>query len=137
MYISNMISNHGNKVKDQFVITTDNSDAYFQSYTSIIARRIDATDQVELDVNKWDYSKTTSKYLARFLGVPNKEIKQKVANGEYPLVDLNARPFNQSTTPTELTEKFKSSLTSWAFSLGSKKDTPLLSTQPTCNHDNQ
>ena len=106
MYVSNMISNHGNKVKDQFVITTDNSDAYFQSYVSIIARRIDATDQVELDVNKWDYSKTTSKYLARFLGVPCKEIKQKVKSGEYPLVDLNASPFNQSTTPTELTEKF-------------------------------
>ena len=90
MFVSNMISNHGNKIPDQFVITTDNSDAYFQSYTSIIARRIDATDKVELDVNKWNYSKTTSKYLARFLGVPNKEIKQKVNSGEYPLVDLNS-----------------------------------------------
>ena len=122
MYISNMISNHGNKVKDQFVITTDNSDAYFQSYTSIIARRIDATDKVELDVNKWDYSKTTSKYLARFLGVPNKEIKQKVKSGEYPLVDLNfdsdrvlvcsanniynSNHQYQQAYATELTEKF-------------------------------
>jgi len=93
MYISNMISNHGNKVKDQFVITNANSDAYFQSYASIIARRINATDQVELDVNKWDYSRTTSKYLARFLGVPNKEVKRKVKSGEYKLTDLNKDPF--------------------------------------------
>ena len=93
MYISNMISNRGNKVKDQFVITNANSDAYFQSYSSIIARRINATDQVELDVNKWDYSRTTSKYLARFLGVPSKEVKRKVKSGEYKLTDLNKDPF--------------------------------------------
>ena len=89
MYVSNMISNHGNKVKDQFVITLTNSDAYFQSYNSMIARRINSSDTVELDVNFWDYSATTSKYLARFLGVPNKEIKQKVTSGEYKLVNLN------------------------------------------------
>ena len=89
MYVSNMISNHGNKVKDQFVITLTNSDAYFQSYESIIARRINATDTIELDVNFWNYSATTSKYLARFLGVPNKEIKQKVTSKEYKLVNLN------------------------------------------------
>ena len=89
MYVSNMISNRGNKVKDQFVITLTNSDAYFQSYESIIARRTNATDTIELDVNFWDYSPTTSKYLARFLGVPNKEIKRKVTSGEYKLVNLN------------------------------------------------
>ena len=93
MYVSNMISNSGNKVANQFVITNDNSDAFFQSYSSIIARRINTCDVIELDVNKWDYSKTTSKYLARFLGVPNKEIKQKVKSGEYKLTDLNAEPF--------------------------------------------
>jgi len=91
-----MISNHGNAVKDQFVITLTNSDAYFQSYNSMIARRINATDTVELDVNFWDYSATTSKYLARFLGVPNKEIKQKVKSGEYALVDLNSTPLKDT-----------------------------------------
>lgn len=96
MYVSNMISNHGNAVKDQFVITLTNSDAYFQSYNSMIARRINATDTVELDVNFWDYSATTSKYLARFLGVPNKEIKQKVKSGEYALVDLNSTPLKDT-----------------------------------------
>ena len=93
MFVSNMISAHGNDVPNQFVITNDNHDAYFQSYVSIVARKIDATGKVELDVNKWNYSKTTSKYLALFLGVTNKEIKKKVASGEYPLVDLNADPF--------------------------------------------
>ena len=93
MFVSNMISAHGNDVPNQFVITNDNHDAYFQSYVSIVARKIDATGKVELDVNKWNYSKTTSKYLALFLGVPNKEIKKKVASGEYPLVDLNTDPF--------------------------------------------
>ena len=96
MYVSNMISTHGNKVKEQFVITLPNSDAYFQSYESIIARRTNATDTIELDVNFWDYSPTTSKYLARFLGVPNKEIKQKVKSGEYALVDLNSTPLKDS-----------------------------------------
>jgi len=89
MYVSNMISNHGNAVPNQFVITDNNSDAYFQSYNSMIARRIDATDTIELDENFWNYSATTSKYLARFLGVPNKEIKQKVTSKEYKLVNLN------------------------------------------------
>ena len=93
MYVSNMISPHGNEVPNQFVITNDNSDAYFQSYKSIIARRINATDKIELDVKFWNYSVTTSKYLAMFLGVPNKEVKKKVASGEYSLVDLNADPF--------------------------------------------
>ena len=93
MYVSNMISPHGNDVPNQFVITNDNSDAYFQSYKSIIARRINATDKIELDVKFWNYSVTTSKYLAMFLGVPNKEVKKKVASGGYPLVDLNSDPF--------------------------------------------
>jgi len=88
-----MISPHGNEVPNQFVITNDNSDAYFQSYKSIIARRINATDKIELDAKFWNYSVTTSKYLAMFLGVPNKEVKKKVASGEYPLVDLNSDPF--------------------------------------------
>ena len=96
MYVSNMISNHGNKVKDQFVITLTNSDAYFQSYESIIARRINATDTIELDATFWDYSRTTSKYLARFLGVTNKELKEKVKSGEYKLVDLNSTPLKDN-----------------------------------------
>ena len=96
MYVSNMISNHGNKVKNQFVITLTNSDAYFQSYESIIARRTNATDTIELDVNFCDYSATTCIYLARFLGVPNKEIKQKVTSGEYALVDLNSTPLKDN-----------------------------------------
>ena len=96
MYVSNMISNHGNAVPNQFVITDNNSNAYFQSYKSIIARRINSSDTIELDVNFWDYSATTSKYLARFLGVPNKEIKQKVKSGEYALVDLNSTPLKDN-----------------------------------------
>ena len=91
-----MISNHGNAVPNQFVITDNNSNAYFQSYKSIIARRINSSDTIELDVNFWNYSPTTSKYLARFLGVPNKEIKQKVTSGEYALVDLNSTPLKDS-----------------------------------------
>ena len=93
MFVSNMISAHGNDVPNQFVITNDNHDAYFQSYKSIIARKIDATGKVELDAKFWNYSRTTSRYLALFLGVPNIEIKKKVASGEYPLVDLNSDPF--------------------------------------------
>ena len=93
MFVSNMISAFGNDVPNQFVITNDNHDAYFQSYKSIIARKIEATGKVELDAKFWNYSKTTSKYLAMFLGVTNKDIRLNIESGEYTLVDLNTDPF--------------------------------------------
>ena len=44
---------------------------------------------VELDRDKWDYSKTTGKYRNQFLGETKKETQAKIDSGEYILTDLN------------------------------------------------
>jgi len=64
-----------------------------QSYSSIIAR-IQLTEAikenvVELDKNKWDYSKSTGKHRNEFLNETKKETQKKIDDGTYKLVDLN------------------------------------------------
>ena len=88
MNISNMTSSRGNKIANQFVITDDNGDEFFQSYRSTIVKR--SQDKVYLDAHFWDYSVTTSKYRNKFLGEKTAETKRKIANGEYILMDLNS-----------------------------------------------
>ena len=88
MNISNMTSNRGNTIANQFVITDDNGDEFFQSYSSTIVKR--SQDKVYLDAHFWDYSVTTSKYRNQFLGEKTAETKRKIANGEYILTDLNS-----------------------------------------------
>jgi len=39
MKVENMTSPQGNKVANQFIITDDDNNDYFQSYRSIIAKR--------------------------------------------------------------------------------------------------
>jgi hypothetical protein len=73
--------------KNQFVITTDKG-SFFQSYNSIICF-CPFIGPIQLDVNYWDYSKTTGKYRNLFLGETKKETKQKIKSGEYILTDLN------------------------------------------------
>ena len=51
----------------------------FQSYDSVIA--IKTGSKVEFS-NHWDYSKTTMKYLAKFLGTSSTLIREMVASGE-------------------------------------------------------
>ncbi len=45
--------------------------------------------KIYLDVNYWDYSKTTSQYRNRFLNETTKETQAKIDSGKYLLVDLN------------------------------------------------
>ncbi len=86
--IENMISKHGNPIANQFNIIADEG-RYFQSYSSIIAF-IPADDRpTVLDVNKWDYSATTSKYRNDFLREYKKDTQRKIDNGTYILEDLN------------------------------------------------
>lgn len=66
MKIENLISARGNKVANQFKIATSDK-TYFQSYQSVVAGIDRKTGKVEL-YKDWDYSKTTSKYLYKFLG---------------------------------------------------------------------
>ena len=91
MVVSNMLSSKGNKVPNQFIIESPNEKT-FQSYQSRIAIKQSINNDNEsimLDEIYWNYSPTTSKYLALFLGVTNKELKANVKNGTYQLVNLN------------------------------------------------
>lgn len=84
--VTNMVSNRGNKIANQFIIyTTEGS--IFQSYSSTIVK-ID-NGKTYLDINKWDYSKTTGKYRNIFLNENKKQTEEKIKNGEYILTDLN------------------------------------------------
>ena len=84
--VTNMVSNRGNKIANQFIIyTTEGS--IFQSYNSTIVKI--ENGKTYLDINKWDYSKTTGKYRNIFLNENKKQTEEKIKNGEYILTDLN------------------------------------------------
>ena len=85
--VKNMYSDRGNTVPNQFIITTNDGE-YFQSYSSIIARRFNG--QTYLDEYYWDYSRTTVKYRNKFLGEYTADTKKKIKTGEYILTDLNS-----------------------------------------------
>lgn len=53
----------------------------FQSYDSVIVK-IDTKGKVTLG-RHWNYSSTTSKYRAKFLGETTKETQAKLDSGEY------------------------------------------------------
>ena len=84
--VTNMVSNKGNKIANQFIIYTTEG-CIFQSYNSTIVK-IDS-GKTYLDINKWDYSKTTGKYRNIFLNENKKQTEEKIKNGEYILTDLN------------------------------------------------
>ena len=98
MKVENIESNNGNKIANQFVITDNhemgNKIEYFQSYNSMIAKKIynDTGGYVVetfLDKKYWNYSNTTGKYRNIFLGETIKDTKKKIKSGEYILTDLN------------------------------------------------
>lgn len=87
--VSNMTSSNGNTIANQFEITDENGNLFFQSYNSIIVK-IDRKNRITyLDENYWDYSKTTGKYRNMFLGETKKETEQKIKDGIYILTNLN------------------------------------------------
>ena len=65
MKIENLVNARGNKVKNQFKITTKDK-IYFQSYKSIVASVDRSTGRVEL-YKDWDCSNTTRTHLYHFL----------------------------------------------------------------------
>jgi hypothetical protein len=91
MKVENITSNNGNKIANQFVITDDKQNEYFQSYRSMIVKKDYEGDQVKiyLDQKYWNYSNTTGKYRNIFLGETITETKKKIKSGEYILTDLN------------------------------------------------
>ena len=91
MKVQNITSSNGNKIANQFVITDDKQNEYFQSYNSMIVKKDYESDQVKiyLDQKYWNYSNTTGKYRNIFLGETITETKKKIKSGEYILTDLN------------------------------------------------
>ena len=89
MKATNMTSNNGNKVPNQFIIQTPSA-RYFKSYDSIIVKTtfIEGKRTVFLDEKYWNFSKTTSKYRSEFLGENKAETQKKINSGEYILTDL-------------------------------------------------
>lgn len=87
MKVESMLSPAGNRVANQFILTDNNGDEYFQSYRSIIAKR--SKGKIYLDEYFWDYSVTTGKYRNLFLNETKKETQAKIDSGEYRLTDLN------------------------------------------------
>jgi hypothetical protein len=92
MKVENIESSKGNKIANQFVITDDRGNEYFQSYNSMIVKKTKVTpfiDTIELDQKYWNYSNTTGKYRNIFLGETITETRKKIKSGEYILTDLN------------------------------------------------
>lgn len=85
--IQNLTSSQGNKIANQFEITT-NEGRYFKSYDSMIAF-IPNNGKIQLDKRYWDYSNTTGKYRNIFLGEDKKRTQSKIDLGVYELTDLN------------------------------------------------
>ena len=84
--VTQMRSPNGNPVPNQFILYTD-SGTYFQSYSSIIAKKHNGT--VTLDPDCWDYSRTTGKYRNIFLREDKSETQRKIKQGIYKLENLN------------------------------------------------
>lgn len=85
MFVENMTSEcTGRAIANQFIIYAGDY-TIFQSYNSVIAVR--HQDAVFLDKTYYNYSRTTSKYLYKFLGESN--IQAKIHSGEYQLCNLN------------------------------------------------
>jgi hypothetical protein len=91
MKVQNMTSRAGNKVANQFIITDDKGNEYFQSYRSTIVKKDYEGEQVKiyLDEKYWNYSNTTSKYRNDFLDEGIAITRSKIKSGEYILTDLN------------------------------------------------
>lgn len=72
--ITNLISERGTSVRNQFVIVDGNS-ITFQSYCTKIC--VIENGNVYINRNMWDYSRTTSKYLYQFLRQNNVKVYNK------------------------------------------------------------
>jgi len=101
MKVRNMTNSNGRAVPNQFFISGISPESFqigvkyetgilgyaFQSYQSVIVFMY--RGRVYLDCNKWDYSKTASRYRNLFLGETTKETQVKIDSGEYILTNLN------------------------------------------------
>jgi len=89
--VTNMLSNTGNPVPNQFVIMQGHVST-FQSYDSTIAVIDDNSypREITIDPDYFDYSATTMKYLSRFLGHGIAETRSNIKSGVYKTRSLNS-----------------------------------------------
>lgn len=87
--IRSMCSPSGREVPNQFEIVTDDA-LFFQSYSTIIAKREFVTGKITLDERSWDCSVTTGKYRNMFLDENKRATQMKIDDGTYELANLNA-----------------------------------------------
>lgn len=73
---------------NHFKVETENG-TYFQSYKSIICFIPKDGSAIQIDSEKWNFSKTTAKYRNQFLGEDTKTTQKNIDNGKYILTDLN------------------------------------------------
>ena len=86
MSIQQMTSQRtGNAVPNQYLVTICEY-IYFKSYETVIANINRTTNEVTLSED-WDYSCTTVKYLNRFLLTKGKDIKSRIKDGTYKIVE--------------------------------------------------
>lgn len=91
--VQNLRSANNNPVPNQFLIY-QNENVIFQSYYSTIAK-IDKNNNLILDSNRWDYSRTTLKYLYNFIEQfkgfrPNKKsLTELIEANEIKITNLN------------------------------------------------
>lgn len=88
MRVENMQNASGNNIANQFLVWDNEGNCFFQSYKSIIAKN-DVNGKITLDLNTWNYSRTTAKYRSQFLGESTKETQNKIKSGIYKLENLN------------------------------------------------
>lgn len=88
MKVENIIGKNGIAVKNQFIITDDDGNNSFQSYSTIIAKK-DIKGNLTFDINNWNYSITTSKYRNIFTGLTTKETEKQIKTGLIRLENLN------------------------------------------------
>ena len=84
--VTNLINERGNAVRNQFVIY-DNGKITFQSYSTTIC--VIENGKVSVNLTKWNYSNTTSKYLYQFLRANgwdvkrNKDVQKLIDDGTF------------------------------------------------------
>ena len=86
MRVQNMTSDKGNTIANQFLIHTGDNTT-FQSYKTRIAVR--TPKYITLDTHALNYSRTTSVYLYKFLGLDRKEILQRIKDKTIRVRNLN------------------------------------------------
>ena len=89
MLVTNLQSpRSGKPVANQYLIVMDDGTRIFRSYLSNVCR-IAPDGTIYLDEYYWNYSRTTIKYLKKFLQMNIEQIHANIRAGIFKMVELN------------------------------------------------